>query len=97
MIKPCFASQKVKDELYKLEAMKPGSDEFHRLLSRMMVDLHRHNDDEEIDDLPLLEPAIGEQASRQSAQSFKTTKKFVPTRLGSTIDTFYAKISTNVA
>lgn len=78
MIKPCFASQKVKDDLYKLEAMKPGSDEFHRLLS-------------------LLEPAIGEQASRQSAQSFKTTKKFVPTRLGSTIDTFYAKISTNVA
>ncbi|KAI0338433.1 hypothetical protein BDW22DRAFT_1338004 [Trametopsis cervina] len=72
--------QSVKEELYKLESLQPGSSEFDSLLNRMMASLHHHNDDEEIDDLPLLEPAIGEAASKEAAQSFKKTKKFVPTR-----------------
>lgn len=72
--------QTVKQELYKLEGMQPGTEEFDSLLNRMMASLHHHNDDEEIDDLPLLEPAIGEDASKEAAQSFKQTKKFVPTR-----------------
>lgn len=45
-----------------------------------MVSLHHHNDDEEIEDLPLLEPEIGQEGSKEAAQSFKRTKKFVPTR-----------------
>ena len=35
--------------------MQAGSAEFDSLLNRMMASLHHHNDDEEIDDLPLLE------------------------------------------
>lgn len=72
--------QTVKEELYKLESLKVGSAEFDSLLNRMMVSLHHHNDDEEIDDLPALESAIGEAASKDASQSFKRTKKFVPTR-----------------
>ena len=60
--------------------MQVGTPEYDALLNKMMVSLHHHNDDEEIDDLPLLEPAIGEDASKDAALSFKQTKKFVPTR-----------------
>ena len=60
--------------------MQTGTEEFHALLNKMMATLHTHNDDEEVDDLPLLEPAIGEAASKEAAQDFKKTKKFVPTR-----------------
>ena len=70
----------MKEELYKLEGMQPGSEEYTSLLNKMMAALHHHNDDEEIDDLPLLEPAIGEVASKEAASDFKRTKKFVPTR-----------------
>ena len=76
----CYAIQTAKEELYKLEGLEPGSEEFTNLLNRMMQQLHHHNDDEEIDDLPLLEPAIGEVASKEAAMTFKKTKKFVPTR-----------------
>ncbi|TCD63308.1 hypothetical protein EIP91_005689 [Steccherinum ochraceum] len=68
----------VKQELYELEKLKPGTPEYHDLITRMMASLHHHNDDEEIKDLPLLEPAIGEEASKQAARSFKTTKKAHP-------------------
>ncbi|KAI0071351.1 hypothetical protein K474DRAFT_1607084 [Panus rudis PR-1116 ss-1] len=71
---------RVKEDLYKLEGMNAGTEEFDALLTKMMAQLHHHNDDEEIDDLPLLEPKIGEEGSKQAAQSFKQTKKFVPTR-----------------
>ena len=72
--------QQVKQELYKLESLSPGTDEYHTLITRMMTALHHHNDDEEIKDLPLLEPAIGKEASKRAAQEFKTTKKLAPTR-----------------
>ncbi|KAJ3533598.1 hypothetical protein NM688_g7261 [Phlebia brevispora] len=70
----------VKNDLYQLEGLDPGTADFDNLIEKMMASLHHHNDDEEIDDLPLLEPAIGEQASKAAAQEFKRTKKFVPTR-----------------
>ncbi|KIP11290.1 hypothetical protein PHLGIDRAFT_64119 [Phlebiopsis gigantea 11061_1 CR5-6] len=72
--------QTAKEDLYKLEGLDPGSEVFANLLNKMMQNLHHHNDDEEIDDLPLLEPAIGEAASKEAALAFKKTKKFVPTR-----------------
>lgn len=75
--------------MYKLDAMQPGTEEFTSLLNRMMQNLHHHNDDEEIDDLPLLEPAIGEAASKEAAQSFKQTKKFVPTRYVRSLFPYY--------
>ncbi|EIW55779.1 uncharacterized protein TRAVEDRAFT_50259 [Trametes versicolor FP-101664 SS1] len=72
--------QSVKEKLYKLESLQPGSSEYHSLITTMMESLHHHNDDEEIKDLPMLEPIIGEQASKDAALSFKKTKKLVPTR-----------------
>lgn len=72
--------QQVKEKLYTLESLAPGSEEYHNLVTKMMAELHHHNDDEEIKDLPLLEPTIGETVSKDSALSFKKTKKLVPTR-----------------
>jgi len=72
--------QHVKEELYKLEGLKPGTEEHAALVTRIMATLHHHNDDEEIKDLPLLEDAIGVDASKEAALSFKKTKKLVPTR-----------------
>ena len=70
----------MKKQLYNLESLQPGSVEYHELITAMMASLHNHNDEEEIKDLPLLEPVIGEEGSRQAALSFKKTKKLVPTR-----------------
>ena len=66
--------------LYDLEGLEPGTQEHSLLVEKIMATLHQHNDDEEIEDLPKLERAIGEQASRDAAASFKRTKQFVPTR-----------------
>lgn len=73
-------TQNVKQSLYELEGMDPGSTEYSLKLEKMMVALHKHNDDEEIDDLPKLEAMIGQEGSVDAAGAFKKTKKFVPTR-----------------
>ncbi|KZT03678.1 uncharacterized protein LAESUDRAFT_659217 [Laetiporus sulphureus 93-53] len=72
--------QHVKESLYRLESMSPGSSEYAETIELIMALLHPHNDDEEIKDLPLLERAIGSDASAEAAVSFKRTKKLVPTR-----------------
>ncbi|KAJ7603519.1 hypothetical protein DFH06DRAFT_987863 [Mycena polygramma] len=72
--------QHVKEMLTKMESLTAGTDEFDQLLERMMASLHEHNNDEEVKDLPLLEPKIGDEASRNAASQFSLTKKFVPTR-----------------
>jgi hypothetical protein len=46
-----------------------------------MDHLHMHNDSEEKEDLPRLEPYLGSDGSRTAAKSFSRTKKFAPTRL----------------
>lgn len=70
----------MKTQLYTLESLKAGSEDYHDLIASMMEGLHRHNDEEETKDLPLLEKAIGIDASKEAAASFKKTKKLVPTR-----------------
>jgi hypothetical protein len=45
-----------------------------------MGHLRKHNDSEENEDLPLLEPSLGTEGSLAAATSFTRTKKFVPTR-----------------
>ena len=70
----------MKEFLYHLESLKPEEEDYSRTIELVMASLHPHNDDEEIKDLPLLEAAIGSDASREAAQSFKKTKKLVPTR-----------------
>ncbi|KAJ7216414.1 hypothetical protein GGX14DRAFT_441463 [Mycena pura] len=72
--------QHVKEMLSKLESLAPGTDEYDQIIGPMMVSLRKHNDDEEIKDLPLLEPELGPDASKAAASQFSLTKKFVPTR-----------------
>ncbi|RDB19723.1 hypothetical protein Hypma_013193 [Hypsizygus marmoreus] len=72
--------QVVKDKLYNLESLTPGSDEHSDLLKTAMDELRKHNNGEENNDLPLLEPELGKDGSIAAATSFSRTKKFVPTR-----------------
>lgn len=78
-IRAC-AQQTVKNLLSHLESLTPGTAEFDETIDKVMKDLHHHNDSEETKDLPLLEPKLGEQGSREAAATFSRTKKFVPTR-----------------
>ncbi|KAJ7677656.1 hypothetical protein B0H17DRAFT_944733 [Mycena rosella] len=72
--------QHVKEMLSNLESLTPGTNEYDKIIDRMMASLHHHNDDEEVKDLPLLEPHLGEDGSKHAASQFSLTKKFVPTR-----------------
>jgi hemerythrin superfamily protein len=72
--------QFVKEKLYELESVQPGSAEHGSRLKEIMEHLHTHNDSEENEDLPRLEPALGEEGSKSAAKSFTLTKKFAPTR-----------------
>ncbi|TFK67781.1 hypothetical protein BDN72DRAFT_871206 [Pluteus cervinus] len=72
--------QYAKEKLAYLEGITPGSDEYDGVLEDVMQHLRKHNDSEEQEDLPLLEPQLGTEVSKEAAQSFSRTKKFVPTR-----------------
>jgi len=72
--------QFVKEKLYTLEGLTPGSAEYSALLKEVMAHLRPHNDSEETNDLPQLEAKLGEAGAAQAAKSFSLTKKFVPTR-----------------
>ncbi|THU93346.1 hypothetical protein K435DRAFT_829503 [Dendrothele bispora CBS 962.96] len=71
--------QFVKEKLKQLEGMTAGTTEFNTTLKSVMDHLHEHNDSEEREDLPRLEPQLGEEGSKVAAQSFTRTKKFAPT------------------
>ncbi|KAF8960821.1 HHE domain-containing protein [Flammula alnicola] len=72
--------QKVKELLYQLESIAPGSQEHASLLKSVMERLRPHNDSEEKTDLPLLMKALSAEDSAHAVTSFKRTKKFAPTR-----------------
>ncbi|EJD45988.1 HHE domain-containing protein [Auricularia subglabra TFB-10046 SS5] len=72
--------QQVKTNLVTLERLEVGTPEFDRLMNQVMDHLKHHNDDEERDDLPALEPTLGDENSHKAAQTFSRTKNFVPTR-----------------
>ena len=74
------SSQFAKENLYKLESLTPGTTEHASLLKEIMDHLHKHNDSEEKEDLPRLEPVLGEEGSIEAALSFSRTKHFAPTR-----------------
>jgi len=71
--------QFVKEKLYEIEKLTPGTPEYDSLLKTVMDHLHEHNDSEEVNDLPVLEPKLGHEGSIAAAKSFKQTKKLVPT------------------
>ncbi|KAL0958956.1 hypothetical protein HGRIS_014268 [Hohenbuehelia grisea] len=70
----------VKKLLSHLETLTPGTSEYDKTIAQVMDHLHEHNDSEEQKDLPLLEPKLGTEGSKEAASSFSRTKKFVPTR-----------------
>ncbi|KAK7056962.1 hypothetical protein VNI00_002680 [Paramarasmius palmivorus] len=72
--------QFVKEKLYNLESLTAGTAEYDKTITQVMEHLHKHNDSEEINDLPQLEPLLGVDGSREAATSFTRTKKFAPTR-----------------
>ena len=59
---------------------KVGTKEFDEKMRETYEHLKHHNDDEERDDLPMLEPKIGGEGSKSAAKHFKRTKVFAPTR-----------------
>ncbi|KAK0610720.1 hypothetical protein B0T17DRAFT_629309 [Bombardia bombarda] len=71
---------KVKEKLFELQNMTPAHDEFLPTLNSLWEDLSRHIKEEETEDLPQLEKHIDSEASNHLANSFSTTKHFVPTR-----------------
>ncbi|KAG6897782.1 hypothetical protein C0992_011195 [Termitomyces sp. T32_za158] len=70
----------VKKQLYELESLTPGSEGHANLLQSIITTLRKHIEDEEKNDLPKLESAIGEDGSVEAASKFMRTKQFVPTR-----------------
>ena len=74
----------VKKQLTQLDSLiaegKVGTAAFDGLMKACHDHLKEHNDNEERDDLPMLEPKIGNEGSLSAAKRFTLTKKFVPTR-----------------
>lgn len=70
----------VKNLLYQIESLSPGSDKYDDTMKAVMDHLKPHNDSEEREDLPMLEEKLGPEGSKEAALSFKRTKQFVPTR-----------------
>ncbi|KAL1742104.1 hypothetical protein HDZ31DRAFT_84369 [Schizophyllum fasciatum] len=70
----------VKENLYELEKLQPGSGQFDTLLEKTMAALRKHIDTEEQDELPKLEQLLMETDSQSAAGSFVRTKMIAPTR-----------------
>jgi hypothetical protein len=60
--------------------MQPSDPNFIPAIDSLWENLAQHIKEEERDDLPALEKAIGAQDSEAMANSFARTKHFVPTR-----------------
>jgi len=71
--------QEVKNILYEIQKMDVGKIEFDTKLDQLMKSLSQHIKEEERDDLPALEKAIGPDKSESMGKSFNRTKLFVPT------------------
>ncbi|OTB06587.1 hypothetical protein M426DRAFT_54838 [Hypoxylon sp. CI-4A] len=72
--------QKVKEQLYEFQKLKPGDQSFLPTLDALMKDLEHHIKEEEEEDLVKLEDALGLTRSKELCQKFEKTKWFTPTR-----------------
>ncbi|KAI1659701.1 hypothetical protein F4813DRAFT_387194 [Daldinia decipiens] len=72
--------QKVKEQLYEFQKLKPGDQSFLPTLEALFKDLKRHIKEEEEQDLVKLEDALGLTQSKELCQKFEKTKLFTPTR-----------------
>ncbi|KAI1408712.1 HHE domain protein [Hypoxylon sp. FL1857] len=76
----CAEHQKVKEQLYEFQNLKPGDEKFLPTLKALFKDLKQHIKQEEEDDLIKLEDALGLTQSKELCQKFEKTKYFTPTR-----------------
>jgi hypothetical protein len=60
--------------------MSTNDPEFEPTIKALMADLSKHIEEEERDDLPALEKALGTGETEKLAESFGRTKMFIPTR-----------------
>ncbi|KAI8957562.1 hemerythrin HHE cation binding domain-containing protein [Daldinia sp. FL1419] len=72
--------QKVKEQLYEFQNLKPGDEAFLPTLEALFKDLKHHIKEEEEQDLVKLEDALGLTQSKELCQKFEKTKWFTPTR-----------------
>jgi len=73
--------QTVKEELVKFQDLDPSDPAFKSTLDSLWANLDKHMAEEEKNDMPALERALGSEApSDKLVRSFERTKKFVPTR-----------------
>ncbi|KAE9377467.1 hypothetical protein N431DRAFT_461073 [Stipitochalara longipes BDJ] len=72
--------QSVKEKLKTFQALKAGTPDFIPTLKSLMDDLAQHINEEEMEDLPALDKALGAEESKSMAKSFGRTKAFVPSR-----------------
>ncbi|KAI0135037.1 hemerythrin HHE cation binding domain-containing protein [Daldinia grandis] len=72
--------QKVKEQLYEFQKLKPGDQSFLPTLEALFKDLEHHIKEEEEQDLVKLEDALGLTQSKELYQKFEKTKMFTPTR-----------------
>ncbi|GKZ36714.1 hypothetical protein AbraIFM66950_007889 [Aspergillus brasiliensis] len=72
--------QIVKELLYTFQGLQPDDTEFIPTLKSLWANLEQHINEEESNDLPALEGALGDDASESMARSFGRTKNFIPTR-----------------
>ncbi|KAJ5803701.1 uncharacterized protein N7518_000004 [Penicillium psychrosexuale] len=70
--------QSVKEQLKKFQNMKPSDPQFQPTITALMQDLYEHIKEEESQDLPKLEDALGAEESENLSRSFGRTKMFVP-------------------
>lgn len=71
----------MKEKLYEFQTMDPSDPTFLPAIDSLWETLNQHIIEEERDDLPALEKALGgADASAALARSFDRTKHFVPTR-----------------
>jgi len=71
----------VKKLLYDWQSLNPTDGRFMPLLKELWSSLEKHIEEEERDDLPALEKAVGARDECQKlGRSFTRTKKFAPTR-----------------
>ncbi|KAH7041528.1 HHE domain protein [Microdochium trichocladiopsis] len=72
--------QTVKEELAKFENLDPEDPKFSSTLDNLWANLDKHMADEEANDMPALDSALGSEAhSDKLVRSFSRTKKFLPT------------------
>jgi len=72
--------QAIKEDLFKLEKLKAGQDDFDTLLKKVMTELETHIKHEEEVDIPQVLDKLPDEEQTKLGAEFERTKMFAPTR-----------------